>query len=151
MKNLIVKISSLFVLAIILMVVSVQAQSITSYRAQIPFDFKIGNKTYKTGNYIISVKSPFTLGATILAVRNAKTRDLQQMAVFLTNGSRSLMDKTVLIFDRYGDQYILTKMVSSDFGISAPKSKIKNRVVKKLGQPKQTVAIFLTKRDNNIE
>ncbi len=149
MKNLIVKISSSVVLAIILTVVSVQAQSIKSYQAHIPFDFKIGNKVYKTGDYIINVKNLNQLAA-ILSVKNAETSDVRQMAA-LTNGSRSLMDKTVLMFDRYDDQYILTQMVSSNFGISAPKSKVKNRIAKKLGRPDESVAILLAKRNENIE
>ena len=149
MKNLIVKISSLSVLAIILMVVSAQAQSLRQYRAQIPFDFTIGKKHYKAGDYIINVRSVNQLSA-VLSVKNEKTLDLREMFV-TSNGSRSLVDKTILMFDRYGNQYILTQMVSSDYGLSAPRSKAKNRIAKKFGQPAESVAIVLVKRDENIE
>jgi hypothetical protein len=143
MKSLRVKISSLFVLAIILPVISVQAQSLRQYQAQIPFDFIIGSKVYKAGDYIIKVEKPLAAG-TVLTVQNAKTHTLRQMTV-LTNGSRSFLDKTVLMFDRYGDQYILTQMVSTDFGLSAPKTKIKNPFAKNLTQLDETLAIVLTK------
>lgn len=149
MKSLIVKISSSLVLAIILMVVSAQAQSLQQYRAQIPFDFKIGKKLYKAGDYIINVRSINQLSA-VLSVKNEKTRDLREMAV-LTNGSRSLVNKTVLMFDRYGDQYVLTRMVSPDYGLSAPKSKAKTRIAQKLGKPEESVAVVLVKKDENIE
>lgn len=149
MKNLIVKISSLVVLAIILTVVSVQAQTITQYKAHIPFDFTIGKKVYKTGDYVINVRDVYQ-NVTILSVKNAETSDVREMAA-LANGSRSLVNKTVLMFDRYDNQYVLTQLVSTDFGISAPKSKVKNRIAKKLGQPDESVAILLTKRNENIE
>ncbi len=149
MKNLIIKISSLFVLAIILSVGSVQAQSSRSYKAHIPFDFKIGKKAFQAGDYKISIKEPFEQGS-ILTVRNAKTYDLGQTTV-LRNGSRSQMNKTVLMFDRYDNQYVLTQMISTDFGFFAPKSKAKKLIAKKLGKPDESVAVVLIKGDKNIE
>ena len=149
MKNLIVKISSSVVLAIILTVVSVQAQTITRYKAHIPFDFTIGKKVYKTGDYAINVRN-INQNAVTLSVKNAKTSDLREIAV-MANGSRSLVDKTVLMFDRYDNQYVLTQLVSTNFGISVSKSKIKNRIAKKFGQPDASVAILLVKRNENIE
>lgn len=146
MKNLIVKTGALFILAIILTVVSVQAQSTSSYRAQIPFDFTIKNKLYKSGDYVISVKGASILQA-VLTVKNIKTRDSRQLAVW-TNGSRSKMEKTILMFDRYGDQYVLKQVISPDFGLTAPRSKIRNRIAKKIRQPDQTVAIILLKRND---
>ena len=149
MKNLIVKISSLIVLAIILTVVSAQAQSLRRYQAQIPFDFKIGNKAYKAGNYIISVRKPIEAG-TNLTVENSKTHNLRQMFVS-KNGSRSLVDKTILMFDRYGDIYILRQMVSTDFGLTAPKSKNENLLAKGFRQPEESLAIVLTAKEGNTE
>jgi len=149
MKNLIVKISSLFVLAIILTVVSVQAQSLRHYRAQIPFDFKIGSKAYKAGDYIIKVENQLSM-ARVLMFKNAKTHNLRQLFV-LPSGSRSLVDKTILMFDRYGEEYVLTEMVSPDFALSIPKTKTKKHFVKNPGQPDQTLAIVLTKVDKEIE
>lgn len=148
MKNLIIKISSSVVLAIILTVVSVQAQSMTNYKAHIPFDFKIGKKIYKTGDYVINVRNQNGNWA-VLSVRNVENRDFLTLGV-LTNGSRSLVDKTILMFDRYDDQYILTQMVATDFGVSMPKSKNKKLYAKKFGQPDETVAIVLVKGNEKI-
>lgn len=148
MKNLVVKISLLFVLAIMSSVVSVQAQSFRQYKANIPFDFTIGKKTYEAGNYVINVRN-LNQVVVVLSVKNTETRDSLEMAVPI-NGSRSLVDKTVLMFDRYGDQYILTQMVSTDFGLSAPKSKINKRSAKKSGKVDESVAVVLVERDESI-
>jgi hypothetical protein len=143
MKKSIIKISSLLVLAIILTVASVQAQSMRRYRAQIPFDFIVGNKIYKTGEYIIRLDNPLN-SAVILTIENVQTHHQKVMPV-LQNGSRSLVNKTVLMFDRYGDQYVLKQLVSYDFGISAPKPKLKKQFAKNYGEPEQSVAIILAK------
>lgn len=148
MKNLVVKISSLFVLAIILAVVSVQAQTIGSYKAHIPFDFTIGNKTYEAGDYTIRIKSPNYL-ATILTVTDAKSRELQASAI-MKNGNSSHSNKTNLIFNRYGDQCVLKQIVSRDFGFSAPRSKVAKQLAKKSGKPDETLAIVLVNGNENI-
>ena len=150
MKRKVLQICSLLGLAVILAVVSAEAQTITQYKANIPFDFTIGKKIYNAGDYIINVKSLNQHAAAVLSVKNAKTRDLREMIVS-TNGSRSLVDKTVLIFERYGDQYVMTQMVSPDYGLSAPKSNVKNRIAKKIGKPEESVAIVLVKANDKIE
>jgi hypothetical protein len=149
MKRKILQICTLLGLALILAVVSTEAQTIIQYKANIPFDFNIGKKTYQSGDYIIYVKSLNQLSA-MLSVKNAKTLDLRKIVV-LMNGSRSRADKTVLMFDRYADQYVLTQMVSPGFGLSAPKSKVKKRTAKKIKQPQESVAIVLVKRNEDIE
>lgn len=149
MKNLAVKISSVFVLAIILTVVSVQAQSYRQFEAHIPFDFIIGKKAYKAGDYNIGVRS-LNQNATILSLKNAETRNLREMAV-VTNGSRSQMDKAVLMFDRHGSQYVLTQMVSPEFGLTVPKTKAKKLAAKKFGKPDESLAVVLINRDREIE
>ena len=141
MKNLILKVSSVFILAIILTVVSVQAQSFRQYKAQIPFDFNVGNKTYQAGDYKISLYNPSGLCA-ILKLENTETRDFIQLNV-LTNGSRSRMNKTSLMFDQYGDQYSLSEVVSDDYGVSVTKTKAQKWLSKKLSQQSKTMAIAL--------
>lgn len=140
MKNLIVKLSSFLVLAMILTVVSAKAQSTRIYRTHIPFDFTIGKNAYKAGDYIIKLENLYE-GAAVLSVNDSKNRNLRQMPV-LKNGSRSLVEKTVLMFDRYENRYILTQMVSPDFGLSVRKSKAKNLLAKKMGQPDEIVAVL---------
>jgi hypothetical protein len=102
--------------------VSAQAQYINSYRAHVPFDFTIGKKSYDAGNYMLNVKSPTSL-ATNLTVRNAERKELQALVV-LMNGNRSKTDETILVFNRYGDVYVLKQIISPEFGYSAPKSRI---------------------------
>jgi hypothetical protein len=102
--------------------VSAQAQYINSYRAHVPFDVTIGKKSYDAGNYMLNVKSPTSL-ATNLTVRNAERKELQALVV-LMNGNRSKTDETILVFNRYGDVYVLKQIISPEFGYSAPKSRI---------------------------
>ena len=141
MKNLIVKISSIFILAIIFTVVSVQAQSFRQYKAQIPFDFNVGNKTYKAGDYKLSLYNATGLCA-VLKLVNTENHEFIQLNV-LGNGSRSRMNKTSLMFDQYGDQYNLSELVSDDYGMTVTKTKAQKWVSKKLSQQSKTKAIAL--------
>lgn len=78
MKKKALQICSLVGLLAVLAVVSAQAQTDGRYKAQIPFDFSIGGKTYQPGSYLISVRnldrSPTTK---IFSVTDAKNRVLR--------------------------------------------------------------------------
>lgn len=149
MKNLLIKFSSLLILAIIFTVVSARAQSTVSYQAKIPFNFKIGKTTFKAGNYVIYLSSLNQL-AMHFSVKNQKNRNAKDIAV-LINGSRSLTNNSILMFDRYGDQYALKQIVSPDFGLSIPNSKVKKRLARKFGQPEESVAVLLIKEFGKAE
>ena len=134
------------VLAMLLAAVSVQAQTVRTYQADIPFDFTIGDDTYAAGEFVISLERPNYL-ADILTIRNPEGDRLQRAAV-MKNGNRSETDKTTLVFDRYDDEYVLIQIVSPEFGFSAPKSETATwmTITKNLQQEPETVAIVLTSR-----
>ena len=149
MKNKILQSCSLLVLTFFLAVVSAQAQASGAYQAEIPFDFTIGNQNYEAGDYIISLKDS-TDPATILTVRNKKGRELQANAV-MKNGSTSEDDNTKLVFKRYGNKYVLSKIAAPDFGFNAPKSKVVIRLSKKQKKRAETVSVILKKPEKNVE
>lgn len=136
-------------LAFLVVVVSAQAQTIGTYRAHIPFDFSIGNESYEAGEYVINLKSPNYL-ATILTVRDEKGKQLQASAV-MKNGSTSRNEKTSLVFNRYGNKYVLRKIVAPGFGFSAPKSKVVTRISKKDGKPTEIVSVILSRSNSNMD
>lgn len=148
MNSLIVKIGSSLVLAIIFAVVSVQAQSFRKYRAQIPFNFTFAQNVYPAGEYIIRVDNVYA--APLLTVENVQTRKAKQMPVF-SNGSRASAEKTILRFDRLGDLYVLKQLISSDFGLSAPKTKPAMLFAKKSNHSAQSVEVILSRHTNKAE
>lgn len=143
MKKKVILIFSFLALIILSAGISVQAQTLGSYHAQIPFDFIVGNKTYEAGLYKIRLETPNNL-ATILSVAKENGSDLQKSAV-LSNGDRSKNKKTSLLFDHIGNQYVLSEIVAPDFSFNAPKSKIKKRLAKNSPKATETVAVGLKK------
>jgi hypothetical protein len=148
MTSYVLKIGSLLILAIIFSAVSVTAQSNRTYRAQISFDFIAGNKLYKSGKYIIRVENIYE--SPLLTVENAETRKWKKMPA-ATSGSRSEVNKTVLMFDRYGDRYILTQVISPDFGLTAPRTKLNKMLGEKFSKPDHSVAVVLQTNDRLTE
>jgi hypothetical protein len=136
---------SLVALAMLFIAVTVQAQSINSYRAHVPFDFVVGEENYEAGDYIIRFEQPGAL-ATTLTVQNAKGRELQAAAV-MRNGNTSKSDRSMLVFNRYGDNYVLRQIVSPGFGFWAPKSETATWVTisKKMRKKPETVSVALNR------
>lgn len=146
MKKKILPNYSLFILLILLAFVSVQGQTLSKYEAHIPFDFTVGKNTYEAGNYRINFRRPNYL-ATLLEVATEEGEKLQVTAI-IKNGNRMKGKKTSLIFDRYGNRYVLKKFVSKEFGFSLPKTKVKafKKLSKNLRDRRETVSVTLTRR-----
>ena len=66
MKKLI-QIGAMFALLVTFSAVSAYAQKAFRYDAHIPFDFSVGQKSYKAGNYTSRVTNPFAATATVSA------------------------------------------------------------------------------------
>lgn len=149
MNNSAVKIISSLFFAIILAVGAAQTQAQVSQRtfeAQIPFDFIAGAKTYSAGKYLVRVINLDSIP--ILTFENKETHDWKQMHV-RTNGSRSEMDKTVLIFDRYGDKLVFSQMIAPNFGLNSLQFKRNKQLAKKFGKSDHTVAVVLKNNSRN--
>jgi hypothetical protein len=78
------------------------AKSVDGMRAQIPFDFNVGDRLISAGAY--TVKS-LTADEATLRIGNGK-----QAATVMTNSAQEKSDgagRARLVFHRYGDQYFL--------------------------------------------
>src|SRR5215469_101570 len=92
--------SVLFALSLLLVVSAAQAQS-SAVSARVPFDFIVNNHLYAAADYMLSPGS--TTNASVI-IRNT---DDQKAGVVLINSCEKSTpaEKTVLIFQRHGDQY----------------------------------------------
>jgi hypothetical protein len=92
--------------ALMAALVSAHAQSSTPVVADIPFDFSVGSKSLKAGEY--SVRSFTSNGETVL-IRN---QDCSDEAIRLTNlvQARIVPQRATLVFHRYGQRYFLSEI-----------------------------------------
>lgn len=84
-----------------------QAQIVGEIEADIPFQFHAGNAKFPAGKYIIKM-----LDDSNLEVMEIRSADGRHAAVFQVRGAQAETNpsKTELIFNKYGDQYFLSKM-----------------------------------------
>jgi len=112
------------VLSLLLATGSAFAQTI-HVRANVPFDFSVGDTKLAAGEYDLSaVASGMTL-----SVRDASGKP---QALRISNRIESLApsEKTKLVFARYGDQYFLREVwiAGENTGQQLPKSSRENEV-----------------------
>jgi hypothetical protein len=107
----------------VLMVPVTQAQSIT-LRAEIPFDFAVGNKWLPAGEYLVNTSTP---GVMLIQSKDASSSAFA-MTTAVNTGKPS--DVSKLVFNRYGEQYFLSKIWirSSDTGRALSKSRFEREV-----------------------
>jgi hypothetical protein len=105
MKKQVLKIFSMLSLAVTLTVAAVYANPTGALKANIPFDFSVGNKTLPAGVYTVA---PTTTPGLLLIRRE----DGRMGALIQTQGvlARREQDKTKLVFRRYGDHYFLAQL-----------------------------------------
>ncbi len=105
MKKQVLKIFSMFSLAVTLAVAAVYASPAGRLRANIPFDFSVGNETLPAGVYTVA---PLTMSGVLRIQR----KDGREAVMIHTHGvqARRVQDQTKLVFRRYGDQYFLAQV-----------------------------------------
>jgi len=105
MKKQVLKIFSMLCLAVTLAVAAVYANPARPLKANIPFDFSVGDKTLPAGVY--TVEPLATPG--VLQIRR---EDCRAGALTQTHGvqARPEQDQTKLVFHRYGDRYFLAQV-----------------------------------------
>ena len=106
----------------LLMVPATQAQS--TFRAEIPFDFVVANKRLPAGEYQVK---PATEKVILIQSQDARSSALA-MTIKVHAGKTS--DVTKLVFNRYGEQYFLSKIWtrSSDTGRELTKCRLEREV-----------------------
>ena len=117
-----------------LMVPATQAQSIM-LKANIPFDFVVGEKRLPSGEYHVKSLNP--------VLTQIQSKDGHSTATILTTGMQAakISDAGKLVFNRYGDQCFLSKIwaPSSDSGRELPKSRLEREVAQRLSNGGATV------------
>lgn len=104
--------TTLFSIVIVSMVLagsSTQAQSLNS-RANIPFDFVVGDRTLSAGDYAVSSASMNGTALRISGITSTAT------AVRLTNPAEGKSDGAKLVFHRYGQRYFLVSVWTGEGG-----------------------------------
>lgn len=96
-------------------------------RAEIPFDFSVGNKRMPKGEYTIEQIND--TGA-VLSIRHIKKGKAVNFTV--VRGKMMEKPKSKLVFHRYGDQYFLARIwdESSDTILKLDKSKAEKKAAK---------------------
>lgn len=112
------------VLATVAGVSTAQAQSSPKLNltANIPFDFKVGDKALPAGEYTVICVNP-TSSVKVLQIRS---KSGTASAMVRTNSVNGLsQDNARLVFHRYGDQYFFAQawMAAEGIGMQAPQSK----------------------------
>jgi hypothetical protein len=133
MKKLMLQIGLMVGLVIVLAVVSANAQTPARYKAEIPFDFNIGQKTFQAGDYFIALSN-----SNILSLEDGQGNNL--LTKFVSPNETA--EATKMIFKRDDNQYFLAKIVSPDFGAVRLKTNGEKQMAKK--QNSQTVSVNLT-------
>lgn|SRR5215469_6495043 len=113
-------------LGMLLVVSGAHAQSDT-VSVRVPFDFIVGKQVYSAGNYLFSSQA-----RSIQAVFIRSTDD-RKVGLVLTQNCQKFNPaaKTMLTFDRYGDQYFLKQiwMQGNTRGREFPKSPIEKKLL----------------------
>jgi hypothetical protein len=103
--------------------------------ATIPFEFKAGNKVMQAGAY--TVRTP---DARILHISNLTSGDSAIVIVGATR-SRAHHDTGTLVFNRYGDQYFLSRVIAATGeGILLAPSKLEREHLAK-GKPQSATVV----------
>jgi hypothetical protein len=94
------------------------ADSFSSIRVDVPFDFTAGHSIFQAGKYTIR-----PAGLNDSAVIRITSEDGKASAFLTTYSAQSVQSRDVVVFHRYGDQYFLFQVWSGDtIGSEIPKS-----------------------------
>jgi hypothetical protein len=130
MKNLVSCVAVIFVVALSL--VSAQAQTKQMLKADIPFDFVIGNSYATSGTYYVE-----NAGNEAQLIRRATDNRSQFLITNPMSNPKERSGKCVLKFHRYGSEYFLAEIWQGDVGHQL-------RVTKREGQLARVQAPELT-------
>jgi len=123
MKSTTVVAFAVCLLASLAVVGTVSAQDRT-IKANIPFDFTVGNTWMPAGEYTIS--SPFPHIVQLRSADNAKTAEIVS-----TQGYNESRSGSKLVFDKYGDQYFLRHVLCpsvASLNLDVPQGKAEKNV-----------------------
>jgi len=131
----------LSVSAVIVSAGSFGAASSSTFRVDVPFDFRVGKKTYPAGEYSVKrVRTRLGQGQVIIEnLESGKQKYIFGSLAAVTSGSYTGF---TLSFNRYGDIHFLRQIVSPDAEFSLSQSKAEKRIRKKGGiEPSKMVVL----------
>jgi len=132
MKTTIVRTLVTLGLSAVLSPVALLAQS--QINATIPFDFTVGAKSLPAGDYTVKQVSEY-----VLLIQSIKD-GTGVMTMTLPSEKTHKPDGTpVLVFNRYGDSYFLSKVSGDDKGWKLHTSAAEKEMVAKVPQPKPVI------------
>ena len=117
-----------------LMVPATHAQSIM-LKADIPFNFVVGDTQLQSGEYHVKQLRPGVIQL------QGKVTSSSATVLTMSTQARQLPDVGKLVFNRYGDQYFLSKIwaPSSNSGRELPKSHLEREVAQRFSNGGTTV------------
>lgn len=142
MKKLI-QICSLLGLLVVFSAVSATAQTVSSYKADIPFDFNIGEKSYQSGSYVIKT-TKISDSSQSLTLEDEKGNRLQ--AILVAASGDVSKKQPELIFNRYENQRYLTKLTTQNQIISIAMSGGEKRIARQMQEKGSRTQIALAVR-----
>jgi hypothetical protein len=125
-------VSLVSLLGLLLVAESAMAQTV-HVRADVPFNFSVGSKTYPAGAYSVKTISDRDVKVLLLHAEDGKN----SMPI-ISNATENLTpaDKTKLVFSRYGNQYFLSQvwLNGATRGHQLPKSNREKEVAKTMAR-----------------
>jgi hypothetical protein len=119
MKNIIVRIM-ITAAGCLTLGISVHAQNTGQYRANVPFNFSVGNKTYSAGKYTVGpVSTVSSTGAILLTEK----RTGYARIIGVGDQGFSPAESAKLIFRRMGTRYALVQVTTTSFGLKLKEAK----------------------------
>lgn len=112
----------------------VQGQTV-DLRANIPFEFRVGQAELPAGEYVIHHQS-----SGMLILRETSGRHAAMVGFTVGEFRPALLQRGELEFNRYGETYFLAKIWApgSQTGVSLPKSPRERELTRELGLAQRT-------------
>jgi hypothetical protein len=105
------------------------AQTASEYRAHIPFDFTVGEKSFRAGDYSIAFAN-LTTSRRRLIIRAVEGEEAALVAVMPKETFKPL-NNAALVFNLAGDRYSLTEIKTHQLSAELYQSKPEARLAKK--------------------
>ncbi|HAF14128.1 MAG TPA: hypothetical protein DCK99_10615 [Blastocatellia bacterium] len=108
-----------------------QTNGNTELRANIPFEFSVGNKTMPAGEYSVRCTNP-TSDMKVLQLRSRN--GLTSALVPTSSVIGKIQESAKLVFNRYGDQYFFSQawLPADSAGMQASKSRNEKQIAREL-------------------
>ena len=123
MKKFLQLISFVFI-AVLISVVSLNAQTTQKFNADIPFPFSVGGKTYDAGNYRVKITKSEGSGG-IMTLLNSEGEILDVRTVISIG--ESMASDSSFVFEGSGGNRTLTKIVTTETSYAVTRSDSKRR------------------------